>query len=633
MLQFFRKGLRSPIALAILALVVVAFIVTGVGDPFAGNSTRQGVIATVGDRTISEGDLMRTLDTVLQNARQQKPDATLADLANDGAVALMADQLVGRTSLEVYAESIGLSASNAAVGAVIAGIPAFQVSGKFDQDTYNRVISEQRLSDQQLRDDIAGDIMRKALLTPLTAALNMPAGMVTPLAQQLVDIRSGAVAIVPPAAITPATDAETSTFYTANRSRFAIPERRGFRYALLDPTQVAVSVSDADVAAAFAKDPARYGAAPTRRLLQVVVPDEAKAKALAAAAATEGFANAARRLAGFEAADVAIGEKSQSALASETNAQVAAAAFALPVGGISAPVKSDFGWHVLSLEAMGKPARSLTDVGATIRAELTARAEADGLAAAVARIEDSAENGKSFADIAAAERLSLFSQPPVTREGTTFDAAPLEGVPAALAALAFGQQPEDGVIVQRLEDGQLAAIETTSIVAASVRPLADIKPLVAAMAAQDKAVKASRAKADAIVATVKKGTPFAKAVINAGLPAPQPLNGRRVDVLQQQSVPPLIQAFLATPAGTTRVIGGTEGWALVHVESITPGNLAQAPGLVDAMRREIAGQLPNEFAEALAAAAEREVKASRNLASLDAIRRRLSGAGGADPAS
>ncbi|GGI86346.1 peptidylprolyl isomerase [Polymorphobacter multimanifer] len=633
MLQFIRKGLSSPIALGILALVVVAFIITGVGDPFAGSATRQGVIATVGDRTISEGDLLRTLDTVLQTARQQTPDATLADLANDGAVGLMADQLVGRAAIEVYAESLGLAASDRAVGAVIAAIPAFQVAGKFDQDTYNRVISQQRLSDAQLRQDIAGDISRKALLSPLTAAMNMPAGMATPLAQSLVDIRRGGVALVPPGTVTPATDAEVTAFYTANRSRFAVPERRGFRYALLDPAQVAVTVTDADIAAAFAKDPARYGAAPTRRLLQVVVPDEARAKAVAAAAATEGFAAAAQRLAGFGAADIAIGEKSQSALAAETSPAVAAAAFALPVGGISAPVRSAFGWHVLSLEAMGNPARSLAQVRDTIRQELTARAAADGLAATVARIEEAAEDGKSFADVATAERLNLFSQPPVTREGASIDAAPLEGVPARLAALAFAQQPEDGIPVQRLEGEQRAAIAATTIVGATVRPLAEIKRLVAELAARDTAVKASRARADAIVAAVKSGPPFAQAVTDADLPAPRPPTGRRVDVLQQPQVPPLIQAFLTTQPGTTRVIGGMEGWALVHVAEVTPGNLAEAPGLVDAMRREIAGQLPNEFAEALAAAAEREIKATRNTAAVDAVRRRLSGAGAADPAS
>ncbi len=628
MLQFFRKGLSSPIALGVLGLVVIAFIITGVGDPFSGGATRVGTIAEVGSRSIIEADLQRSLDNVLVSARQQKPDVTMADLAKDGAVGIISEQLIGKIALEEYAAKLGLVASEPAIGAVIAGIPAFQVAGKFDQATYNRVIGEQRLSDAQLRADIGGDIVRKQLLTPLTASLGVSPGQAAPFAQQIVDVHRGAVAIVPPVQVTPASDAETTTFYNSNRQRFAVPERRAFRFAILERSAIAesVKVTDAAIAQAFAKDPAAYGAASTRRLLQVVVAEEAKAREIAAAAAIDGFAKAAQRLAGFGSADIAIGEKSQSEFARETSPAVAKAAFELSLGGISAPIKSDFGWHVLSLEALGAPARTLAQATPMIREALTRRAVDDALSATVARIEDAVEAGKSFADIATAERLSIFSQPPVTREGASIDQAPLQGLPATLAVRAFTQAPEDGVVVQQLDSEKLALIETTSIVAATTRPLAEIKPLVTALATQNKAVQAARAKADAVVAAVKKGTPFAKAVADAGLAPPQPLAGRRLDAMQQgQQVPPIVQAFLGTPANTTRVLGGAEGWALIHVDSIEPGDLAAAPGIVDAMRREIAGQLTNEFAEAFAAAAQREIKTKRNTAAIDALRRRLGG--------
>lgn len=632
MLQFFRKGLSSPIALGVLGLVVIAFIITGVGDPFSGGATRVGTVAEVGERSILEADLQRSLDSVLQNARQQQPGATIADLANDGAVEIMAEQIIGRTAIEEYGRKLGLVASEPAIGAVIAAIPAFQIGGKFDQATYNRIIAEQRISDAQLRQDIAGDIVRQQLLTPLTASLGVSPGQALPLAQQLVAVHRGSVTLVPGEKVEAATEAEATAFYNANKSRFAVPELRGFRYALIDREAVVeeAAITDAQVEAAFKADPAKYGAAPTRRLLQVVVPDEAKAKAIADAAKTEGFAAAAQRLASFGAADIAIGEKSQSQFASETSPAVANAAFALAVGGITAPVKSDFGWHVVAFEALGKPAKSFAEAAPAIRSELQSRAAADALSAVIARIEDAAEAGKSFAEIAEAESLSIFTQTPVTREGAAIDRTPLSGLPADLAARAFAQQPEDGITVQTLEGEQLALLETTNIVAASTRAMAEIKELVGALATQDKSIRQARSKADAVVAAVKGGATFAKAVADAGLQPPQPLTGRRIDVMQpDREAPPLIQAFLATPAGKTRVLGGVEGWALIHVESIEPGDLAAVPGIVDAMRRELAEALPNEFAEAFAAAAQREVKTTRNTAAISALRRRLAGQAGA----
>jgi peptidyl-prolyl cis-trans isomerase D len=373
MLQFFRKAMSSPIALGVLALVIIAFIITGVGDPFAGSAGKQGTVAVVGNRTLVEADLSRSLDRVLQNARRTDPTTTLATIAKDGAIPLVADQLIGQASMEEYARSIGLAASDRAVGAVIAAIPAFQIGGTFDQATYDRLLSEQRLSDKQLREEISGDILRKQLLTPLTASLGVPTGIATPLAQQLVDIHRGRVTLVPPAAETPATEAEITKFYEANKERFRIPERRGFRWAEIDQKAIAnsIKITDAQVAEAFAKDPARYGAAPTRRLLQVIVPEEAKAREIAAAAAAEGFAKAAERLAGFGAADIAIGDKTEADLARETSPAVARAAFALAApGAVSAPVKSDFGWHVLAYEATGNPAKTLAQARPIILTDL-----------------------------------------------------------------------------------------------------------------------------------------------------------------------------------------------------------------------------------------------------------------------
>jgi peptidyl-prolyl cis-trans isomerase D len=626
MISFFRRWLTSWPVLILLGLVLVAFAITGIGDPFQGGGP-VGSVAKIGDRVVTEPDALKAFDRVMRNVREQNPAASQIEVAKDGGVTAAIDQLIAQLSIEELAAKTGVGVSDRSIGALIAGIPAFQSGGKFDEATYRRVIAEQRLSDRELRDGIRGDLLRKQFITPVTGALGVPADMAKPYAQLLVDLHKGGVALVPLTATAPPTEAEILKYYNANKLNFTVPERRSFRHAKIDRSAVAagVKVTDAEIAAAFAKDPAKYGAAATRRLQQVVVPDEAKARAIAAAAATEGFAKAAERLAGFGAADISLGEQNQIGFGKATSKAVADAAFALPVGGITAPIKTSFGWHVVRVDGIGASGKTLAQARPAIEADLRAIATETALADLVARIEDGVDAGKSFADLARENSLTIVTQSPVTVAGMAPGQATLPPELVAIAAKAFRHEPGDGAAVEDLGGGQLIVIETMEVLPAAPQPLDAVRTVATAGAARDKALAAARTKADAVVAAVKKGGNFNEAVVAQGLAPAQPLAGRRIDVTQQQAVPPVVSAFLNTPPGSVKVLPSDQGWVLVHTESVTKGDVAAIPGLVEAGRREIAGQVPEEFASAFAAAAERELGTTRNPDTIKAITRRLSG--------
>ena len=187
MITFIRRWLTSWPVLVLLGLVLVAFAITGVGDPFGGGGPA-GSVASVGDRVITEPDLLKAFDRLVRNAREQNPAISQTEFAKQGAVAGAAGQLIGQNAMEELGAKAGIAASDRSIGALIAGIPAFQTNGKFDEATYRRVLANQRLSDKELHDGIRGDLVRKQLLTPVTAALGVPTEMAKPYAQLLVDV-------------------------------------------------------------------------------------------------------------------------------------------------------------------------------------------------------------------------------------------------------------------------------------------------------------------------------------------------------------------------------------------------------------------------------------------------------------
>lgn len=624
MITFFRRWLTSWPALILLGLVLIAFAVTGIGDPFGSRNVPTGAVAKVGTRNISEGEVSRAFDRLVRTIRDQDPTAVATQVAKDGGVAVAVNQIIGQAALAELGTSMGLSASDRAIGAVIAGVQAFQLGGKFDESTYRAVLAQQRLSDKELREGIHDDLVRRQLLTPVTASLGVPENMALPYAQLLVDIHRGAVALSPMLPTAPPTAAEIEKFYNANKAAFTLPERRAFRYAVIDSDKAAanVQITDAQIAAAFAKDAAKYGAAATRKLSQVVVADEAAAKAIVAAAASEGFAAAAKRLGGFEAGDIALGDQTQADFAKATSPAVATAAFAAPVGGVTQPIKTDFGWHVVKVESVGA-GKTLAQVKDKVEAELRAAAARTAVADLVARIEDGVEAGKSFADVARDNGLTILTQGAITADAGGNPAL------APVAAKAFRHDPGDGAVVEDLAapgaPQQLIVVETTSVLPPTLQPLASVRAAATEGAARDKALAAARVKADAVVAAVKKGGNFVEAVAAQGLPPAQPLAGRRADVLRQPNVPPIVRAFLDTPKGTVQVVPSPQGWVMIHTSDIEKGDVAGVPGLVEATRNEIAGQLPEEFAAAFAGAAERAMGTTRNQGAIDALTRRLSG--------
>ena len=69
MISFFRRFLTSWAALALLALVLIAFVVTGVHDPFGGGSAA-GSLAKVGGGAITETEFQRLWQRAMVKIRQ-----------------------------------------------------------------------------------------------------------------------------------------------------------------------------------------------------------------------------------------------------------------------------------------------------------------------------------------------------------------------------------------------------------------------------------------------------------------------------------------------------------------------------------------------------------------------------------
>jgi peptidyl-prolyl cis-trans isomerase D len=634
MIQFFRRALSSWFALGLFALILGAFIITGVRDPSLGGGGQPGVIATVGSLTITEQEFERAWQRQLDEIRRQNPGVTPEQLARAGAVEGILNDLIAAKAIEAFGAKQGVKAGQPLVDAEIAAVPAFQLGGKFSQSTYEAALASQRLTDRQLRSTLSGDIVRRQLITPIAVAANAPAGLAQPYAQMVLERKEGFIGLVPSATVTGApqpTDAQLQELYRSRRAALTIPERRGFRFALIDPAQIAARIqpTDAEVAAFYKANAARFGGTEKRQLLQAAATDEAAAKRIAAAGGA-GFEAAAAQ-AGLQRSDLDLGLVARAELASAAGEAAAAAAFALPEGGVSAPVNTQLGWRVYKVTGIQRtPGQTIEQARPAIVAELQKTRGQTQLADTVEKAEAALKKGANLAEVAQQFGLQVVSVPPSTATG--------QGLPPELAAnpairplldAAFKAEPGEDATVEDLGQNRAALFALGEVVPPSVPPLQSLKPQLADVWVREWQAKRASELAEQIAAEVRQGKPMADAMRSRGLPEPAPANGRRVDAANAPGgqVPLAQQLFLATGAGQVRVAPAPNGQGayIVQVARVLPPEPAQVAQLTVSAQRQFGEVSAEELARQFALAARTAVGAKINAAAVERLRARLAG--------
>jgi peptidyl-prolyl cis-trans isomerase D len=642
MLSIFRKGVSSKIALGILALIMIAFIVTGIERPLGGLNggtlTGDNVIR-VGDSSVSSAELRRRIELGLETAKQQNPSLDMAGYIQAGGVEQTVDGVISELTLTEYGKSQGLTASRKLIDGEIASIPAFAgLDGKFDEQKFRGLLAQRRVTELQIRNDLASSVMARQLLVPIAGAIRVPANLAAPYARALLEAREGMIGVVPAQAIPPGpppSETEIKSFYQKNLSGFTLPERRVLRYALfgVDTMAAQAKPTDAEIAAFYKANAASYAARDTRTLSQVIVDSEAKAKAIADKVKSgTPFATAAA------GGVLKVGEKSQSDFAEFASPAVATAAWAAPEGGISAPAKSDFGWHVVHIDAIKRiPGKSLEQAHAEIAVSLTKQKADEALAKLDSDMQDALSNGASFADVAKKYGLTIVTTPPVIASGQAPDDPAWKPAPelAVLLKSGFQAQPGDEPTVETIGAGQkYALLSVGQILPQQALPLAKVHDAAVKGLMAQRAVAKAKEIAKAVAAKVNAGMALDKALAGTGLtlPPPQKVAARRIDLARQgERVPPPLAMLFSMVKGKAQTLPAPndQGTFVIELTATKPGDPAAIAGLVQQTQDQLGSDLQNEYVDQFVQAAKAAVKATTDTKAIAALKAELIGGGGA----
>ena len=639
MISFFRRALSSWVVLGLLALIMIAFIVTGVGTPsgldnLAGSGGTR--IAKIGATSLDANDTAQRVQAQLDSARQQNPGLEMMTFVRSGSVDQVIEQMIVGRAFEQFGLGSGMAVSSRLVDGEIASIAAFRgPAGSFDRNTFLSVLAQRKLSEAMVRQDLARDKITDALIVPAAGAARVPAGLVAPYAGLLLEARSGQIGFVPNAAVGTGrapTEDELRQFYQRQTARYTVPETRVIRYALFDRKRFegTIAATDAEIAQAYKANSAQYASKETRVFTDVIVPDEAAAQAIAAKVRAGTPLNVAARNATTLAAQ---DEKAYAALRSSP--AIAKAAFAATKGSVLPPQKSPLGWLVIRVDTINMVGgKSLAEVSATLAGQIVKQKVDVAIADFVTRIEDQIADGSTFDDVVKAEGLSVVATPALTASGIAPDAPGFKAPPELQPILRDGFQAEvnDDAAVITIAAGQSYGFyDLDRVIAAAPKPLASIQSQVAADFLLDRASRAAKRIADAIALKVNQGMPLASAVSSAGVPLPglRPIGARRIDMVRaEQKIPPALALLFSIPSHRAKVLEAEDkkGWYFVWLDKIIPGNIAAEPNLIQVTQTELGRAVGEEYVQQFAVAIRNDVGVKKNTSAIAALKRSLTGA-------
>jgi peptidyl-prolyl cis-trans isomerase D len=616
MITWFRKLAQSWVAKVLFVLLILSFGIWGIED-VVRNIWRDSAVVRMEGATIdlpeAQNAARRELNRVQsQLGRDFQPDATLRRaIANQAIEGLVAEHAQRREAVRM-----GVATPETEIRDYVLAIPSFQVGGRFSRPILDQFLRQNDITEPQFLQLVRDDLQRIQLLGAVRAGAAAPETLARALVSYERERRVAQLAEFPLLEAPepePPTDAALERFHANNPAQFSTPEMREAAIAVLSADALAdqVDLAEDEVRAAFEARRAQFETPERRDLQQVLVPTEAAAKALATAWATApDFAAIETEAREAGGGALALGALAKADLPIEALAE---AAFALPSGGITAPIQSPFGWHVLRAASItpGSTAR-FEEVEAELRRTVALERAADLAFERTSRMEDAFAAGTNL-ETAGRENGALLAVVRIDRQGRDADGLPTPlpvpeparaEVLRAIATAEMGRAPR---LAELTQADAFVAVELRAISPPALRPLAEVIDDVRLAFLTEARRRAQEERAAALLGAVRGGATLEAAAQAANV------RSERVGPFARQpdeqaapgtGVPPeLLPVLFATPVGQATMVPTRSGFAVAQLLEIVPVDpAADAEALANARRAaqaQAAADLEAQFGAAL----------------------------------
>lgn len=610
-----------------LALVVLTFVIFYIPDFLTartGGAAPSEALAQVEGEPITVQAFTRRYNAQVNAYRNayggQINDQLLKQLGIDRQIL---NQLIDEEAMVAEARKQGISVSDAEIRERILTLPGFQENGKFiGEQRYRQLLQFQ--NPPMTTADFEGSLRRALQIEKLRNALT--GWMAVTDAEVAAEYRKRnekvKLDVVPVTAdafkdkVT-VTDADLTAAFEKDKEKYRIGEKRKIKYALLNVDQVrqTIQVTQADIDAFYKQNLSQYQTPAQVRASHILFKTEGKDEASVKAKAEDVLKQAKAPGADFAALAKKYSEDDSNASnggdldyfgRGRMVPEFENAAFAMKSGEISDLVKTAFGFHIIKVvDNKPESTRPVSDVKSEIEEQLKwqkAQAEAEKIAKS---LEPSLKNVADL-DRVAKERSMIITETPLIAMSD-----PIVGVGSQpeLSGRLFGMKEGEVTPAQRVAAGWVFAA-VTGRQDPYIPKLDEVKTKVSDDVKQQKAIEMAKQRAAAIATELKAAKDFTAAAKKNGLDVrPTELIARGAAIPEIGISEAIDTAAFALPqGGVSDAIVTPTGTAVIRVAEKTTVTDAEVEAGKAELRDELVNTRRDKFFNAYMEKAKKSLK-------------------------
>jgi len=358
---------------AVIIVFVVGFVFFSGGSP-AGGSLSSQTVAKVGGDTISAAEFDARYRQVFQQQQSLYQGKLSPELvrAMDLPRQVLDGMIDGRLQLE-QARRLHLQVSDDEVSNYVVTIPNFQQNGQFiGKEKYQQVLAANRLTPERFEEEVRESLLSQKYLALVKASVLVPDSELRKEFATRNEKATIEYVKVPAARLDSGagpTDADLKAYYEKHKDRYRTPEQRRAKYLLVERARVQskIVVPEPELRAEYERRKDTFSVPEQITAAHILIrvdPSKGPAAEAEARAKAETLSERAKKGEDFaklanENTEDPSGKSNGGQLPPFSKGQMVPefeqAAFALSVGQIAGPIKTQYGYHVIKLTGKTPP--------------------------------------------------------------------------------------------------------------------------------------------------------------------------------------------------------------------------------------------------------------------------------------